>query len=110
MPELSRLPLFCRKEEQVKIHLDGLLGSAVFSFVIRSLFKHTEAPFLIVLIKRKLTYPNDLEQMVGEQDVLFYPGSAIGLIKLKIPIMPMFTSLVLNQINSHKKNQQLSLS
>ena len=35
-------------------------------------------------------YLNDLEQMIGENDVLFYPGSYRGLIRLKKQIMPMF--------------------
>jgi transcription-repair coupling factor (superfamily II helicase) len=58
------------------MHLTGLLGSA-FSFVIRSIFKKAELPFLIVLNNKEEAayYLNDLEQMIGEQDVLFYPGS-----------------------------------
>jgi transcription-repair coupling factor (superfamily II helicase) len=45
--------------------------------VIRSIFKKAELPFLIVLNNKEEAayYLNDLEQMIGEQDVLFYPGS-----------------------------------
>ena len=58
------------------MHLSGLLGSAV-SFIIRSVFKKTELPFLIILDNKEEAayYLNDLEQMIGEQDVLFYPAS-----------------------------------
>jgi transcription-repair coupling factor (superfamily II helicase) len=33
-----------QEDNQTKLHLDGLLGSAV-SFVIRALFKKSDAPF-----------------------------------------------------------------
>jgi transcription-repair coupling factor (superfamily II helicase) len=36
-----------QENNQTKLHLDGLLGSAV-SFVIRALFKKSDAPFLIL--------------------------------------------------------------
>ena len=59
-----------------KINLNGLVGSSL-SFVIQSLFKKMEKPFLIILNDKEEAayYLNDLEQMIGEQDVLFYPGS-----------------------------------
>jgi transcription-repair coupling factor (superfamily II helicase) len=42
----------------------------------RALFK-SGASFLVVLNDKEEAayYLNDLEQMIGEQDVLFYPGS-----------------------------------
>jgi transcription-repair coupling factor (superfamily II helicase) len=43
------------------------------SFVIRAIQKH--APFLIILNRGSAYYLNDLEQMIGDKDVLFYPGS-----------------------------------
>jgi transcription-repair coupling factor (superfamily II helicase) len=44
---------------------------------IRALFKKPASFFLVVLnvTRRRQYYLNDLEQMIGEQDVLFYPGS-----------------------------------
>jgi transcription-repair coupling factor (superfamily II helicase) len=57
------------------MHLTGLLGSS-FSFVIRSIFKKAELPLIVLNNKEEAAYYlNDLEQMIGEQDVLFYPGS-----------------------------------
>ena len=59
-----------------KIHLKGLVGSSL-SFVVANAFKEAKRPFLIVLNdKEEAAYHlNDLEQLVGEDNVLFYPGS-----------------------------------
>jgi transcription-repair coupling factor (superfamily II helicase) len=40
------------------------------------LFKKSDAPFLIILNNKEEAayYLNDLEQMIGDKDVLFYPG------------------------------------
>jgi transcription-repair coupling factor (superfamily II helicase) len=38
--------------------------------------KKADAPFLIILNNKEAAYYlNDLEQMIGDKDVLFYPGS-----------------------------------
>ncbi|MGL5113459.1 MAG: hypothetical protein ACRC6O_12570, partial [Flavobacterium sp.] len=60
----------------VKIHVAGLLGSG-FSFVTRTLFTQTELPFLLVFNNKEEAayYLNDMEELVGEKDVLFYPAS-----------------------------------
>ena len=52
------------------------MGSAL-SFVVQSLFKKADKPFLLILNDKEEAayYLNDLEQMIGEQDVLFYPAS-----------------------------------
>jgi transcription-repair coupling factor (superfamily II helicase) len=56
------------------LHVDGLIGSAI-SIVIHSLLK-AEHPFdCFKQQRRSRYYLNDLEQLIGEQDVLFYPGS-----------------------------------
>jgi transcription-repair coupling factor (superfamily II helicase) len=92
------------------MHLTGLLGSA-FSFVIRSIFKKAELPLIVLNNKEEAAYYlNDLEQMIGEQDVLFYPGSFRRPTKSKIQIMRMFCfAEVLNRINP-ARNQPLFLS
>ena len=88
------------------MHLNGLLGSAV-SFVIRSVFKKTELPFLIVLDNKEEAayYLNDLEQMIGEQDVLFYPGSFRRPYQIEETdnANVLLRAEVLNRINSRKK-------
>jgi transcription-repair coupling factor (superfamily II helicase) len=39
-------------------------------------YSKSDAPFLIILNnKEEAAYLNDLEQMIGDKDVLFYPGS-----------------------------------
>lgn len=88
------------------MHLTGLLGSA-FSFVIRSIFKKSELPFLLVLNNKEEAayYLNDLEQMIGEQDVLFYPGSFRRPYEIEDTdnANVLLRAEVLNRINSRKK-------
>ena len=88
------------------MQLSGLLGSAL-SFVIRSVFKKTELPFLIVLNNKEEAayYLNDLEQMIGEQDVLFYPGSFRRPYQIEETdnANVLLRAEVLNRINSRKK-------
>ena len=47
-PKTQQIVARLLENNQVKMQLSGLLGSAL-SFVIRSVFKKTELPFLIVL-------------------------------------------------------------
>ena len=59
-----------------KSQMTGLVGSS-FSFVANSLFKKSELPFLILFSNKEEAayYLNDLEALINNQDVLFYPGS-----------------------------------
>ena len=88
------------------MHLEGLLGSSL-SFVIRSVFKKAELPFLIVLNNKEEAayYLNDLEQMIGDQDVLFYPGSFRRPYQIEETdnANVLLRAEVLNRINSRKK-------
>ncbi|NER18000.1 transcription-repair coupling factor [Spongiivirga citrea] len=61
---------------QSTTYVKGLVGSS-FSFAISNLFKEADAPFLLVFNdKEEAAYHlNDIEQLVGDKDVLFYPGS-----------------------------------
>ena len=61
---------------QNKIHCKGLSGSVV-SIIIQSVFKKAEQPLLLVFNEKEEAayYLNDLEQMLGQNDVLFYPSS-----------------------------------
>jgi transcription-repair coupling factor (superfamily II helicase) len=94
------------ENNQSKLHLDGLLGSAV-SFVIRALFKKADAPFLLVLNNKEEAayYLNDLEQMIGDKDVLFYPGSYRRPYHIEDTdnANVLLRAEVLNRINSRKK-------
>ena len=94
------------ENRETKIHLKGLIGSSL-SFVIRSLFDKSELPFLIMLQDKEEAayYLNDLEQLIGEQDVLFYPGSYRRPYQIEETDNAniLLRAEVLNRINSRKK-------
>jgi len=89
-----------------KIQLNGLIGSSL-SFVVQSLFKKTDKPFLLILNDKEEAayYLNDLEQMIGEEDVLFYPGSYRRPYQIEDTdnANVLLRAEVLNRINSRKK-------
>ncbi|MFI1772782.1 transcription-repair coupling factor [Thalassobellus citreus] len=91
---------------QSKTHLKGLVGSS-FSFVISSVFKEAEKPFLIVFNDKEEAafYLNDLEQLCGDKDVLFYPGSYRRPYQIEETdnANVLLRAEVLNRINSQKK-------
>ncbi|MFV8365471.1 transcription-repair coupling factor [Flavobacterium sp. XS1P27] len=105
-PKTQQIVARLLENNQVKIHLSGLLGSAL-SFVIRSVFKKSELPFLVILNNKEEAayYLNDLEQMIGEQDVLFYPGSFRRPYEIEDTdnANVLLRAEVLNRINSRKK-------
>ncbi|MBG6061028.1 transcription-repair coupling factor (superfamily II helicase) [Flavobacterium sp. CG_9.1] len=105
-PKTKQIVACLLENNHVKMHLSGLLGSAV-SFVMRSLFKKSELPFLIVVNNKEEAayYLNDLEQMIGEQDVLFYPGSFRRPYQIEETDNAnlLLRAEVLNRINSRKK-------
>jgi transcription-repair coupling factor (superfamily II helicase) len=105
-PKTQQIAARLLENNQVKMQLSGLLGSAV-SFVIRSVFKQSELPFLVILNNKEEAayYLNDLEQMIGEQDVLFYPGSFRRPYEIEDTdnANVLLRAEVLNRINSRKK-------
>ncbi|WBU87925.1 transcription-repair coupling factor [Cellulophaga omnivescoria] len=86
--------------------LTGLIGSAL-SFVLAETFKEADTPFLVVFSdKEEAAYHlNDLEQLVGEKDVLFYPGSYRRPYQIDEVdnANVLLRAEVLNRINSRKK-------
>jgi len=94
------------QQAETKIHLNGLIGSSL-SFVVQSLFKKAEKPFLVILNDKEEAayYLNDLEQMIGELDVLFYPGSYRHPYQIEDTdnANVLLRAEVLNRINSRKK-------
>ncbi len=94
------------QQSEQKIQLNGLIGSSL-SFVVQSLFKKTEKPFLLILNDKEEAayYLNDLEQMIGEEDVLFYPGSYRRPYQIEDTdnANVLLRAEVLNRINSRKK-------
>lgn len=93
-------------QTEVKIHLKGLVGSS-FSITIAETFKTAEKPFLVVFDDKEEAayYLNDLEQLINDKDVLFYPAS------YRRPYQNeetnnanvLLRAEVLNRINSRKK-------
>ena len=89
-----------------KLHLQGLAGSSL-SFVLNSLFVKNEKPFLVLLNDKEEAayYLNDLEQLINEKDVLFYPGSYRRPYQIEDTDNAniLLRAEVLNRINSRKK-------
>ncbi|RZJ28088.1 MAG: transcription-repair coupling factor, partial [Flavobacterium sp.] len=83
-----------------------MFGSSL-SFVVRSLFDQSDRPFLLMFRDKEEAayYLNDLEQMVGESDVLFYPGSYRRPYQIEETDNAniLLRAEVLNRINSRKK-------
>ncbi len=86
--------------------LKGLNGSAL-SFVIAEVFRNLERPFLVVFDDKEEAayFLNDLEELIGENDVLFYPGSYRRPYQIEETdnANVLLRAEVLNRINSRKK-------
>ena len=86
--------------------VSGLVGSAL-SITIAELFTETALPFLLILNdKEQAAYHlNDLENILGDENVLFYPGSYRRPYQIEETdnANVLLRSEVLNRINSRKK-------
>lgn len=89
-----------------KVQLKGLAGSS-FSFVVQALFEKTELPFLLLFNDKEEAayYLNDLENLINDQDVLFYPSSYRRPYQIEETDNAniLLRAEVLNRINSRKK-------
>tara|TARA_R110002049_G_scaffold112299_2_gene261721 strand:- start:7926 stop:11273 length:3348 start_codon:yes stop_codon:yes gene_type:complete len=105
LPQMQKLQTAIANNEKNST-LTGLTGSAL-SFVISETFKQTNVPFLVVFNdKEEAAYHlNDLEQLIGEKDVLFYPGSYRRPYQIEEVdnANVLLRAEVLNRINSRKK-------
>ena len=92
--------------ERKKASVSGLIGSSL-SIIIQSLFKKSEIPFLLILNDKEEAayYLNDLEQLLNDEDVLFYPGSYRRPYQIEETdnANVLLRAEVLNRINSRKK-------
>ncbi|OQD43585.1 transcription-repair coupling factor [Croceivirga radicis] len=90
----------------LKTTVQGLVGSSL-SFALANTFKTAEKPFLVLLSdKEEAAYVlNDLEQLLGDKDVLFYPGSYRRPYQIEETdnANVLLRAEVLNRINSRKK-------
>ena len=104
-PQLRKLQDFI-VQNRPNITLNGLSGSS-FSFITSAIFNKIDRPFLLVLNdKEEAAYIlNDLEQLIGEKDVLFYPGSYRRPYQIEETdnANVLLRAEVLNRINSRKK-------
>lgn len=93
-------------QPQGKVHLKGLIGSA-FSFVVQNSFQNSGNPFLLILNDKEEAayYLNDLEQLLGDKHVMFYPGSYRRPYQIEETdnANVLLRAEVLNRINSRKK-------
>jgi transcription-repair coupling factor (superfamily II helicase) len=89
-----------------KIQLKGLIGSSL-SFVLANVFKDADRPFLAIFNDKEEAayYLNDLERLIGEDNVLFYPGSYRRPYQIEETdnANVLLRAEVLNRINSRKK-------
>ncbi len=93
-------------QSETKTHLKGLVGSS-FSFIVAETFKQTDLPYLLVFNDKEEAafYLNDLEQLLNDKDVLFYPGSYRRPYQIEETdnANVLLRAEVLNRINSRKK-------
>ena len=93
-------------QPQSKIHLKGLIGSSL-SLIVCEAFKASELPFLLIFNDKEEAafYLNDLEVLLNEKDVLFYPGSYRRPYQIEETdnANVLLRAEVLNRINSRKK-------
>ncbi|WP_420845166.1 CarD family transcriptional regulator [Maribacter litopenaei] len=89
-----------------KIGLKGLSGSSL-SFVLAEIFNTQNRPFLTIFNDKEEAayYLNDLERIIGEDKVLFYPGSYRRPYQIEETdnANVLLRAEVLNRINSRKK-------
>ena len=94
------------QQEKHHFQLSKLVGSSL-SFVISETFKQADKPFLLIFNDKEEAayYLNDLEQLLGEKNVLFYPGSYRRPYQIEETdnANVLLRSEVLNRINSRKK-------
>jgi transcription-repair coupling factor (superfamily II helicase) len=94
------------QQEHNHFQISNLVGSSL-SFVISETFKKAEKPFVIILNDKEEAayYLNDLEQLLGDKSVLFYPGSYRRPYQIEETdnANVLLRSEVLNRINSRKK-------
>lgn len=93
-------------DKSSQISISGLIGSSL-SILLAESFKKAEKPFLLILNdKEEAAYIlNDLEQLVKETNVLFYPGSYRRPYQIEETdnANVLLRAEVLNRINSRKK-------
>ncbi|PQJ75759.1 transcription-repair coupling factor [Polaribacter gangjinensis] len=95
------------QQEKNHFQISNLAGSSL-SFVIAEAFKKSAHPFLLIFDDKEEAayYLNDLEQLLGDKNVLFFPGSYKRPYQIEETdnANVLLRSEVLNHINSQKKS------
>jgi len=103
--ENKQLVQLLSKEKQ-QIQISNLVGSSL-SFIISESFKKADKQFLLIFNDKEEAayYLNDLEQLLNDKDVLFYPGSYRRPYQIEEVdnANVLLRSEVLNRLNSRKK-------
>ena len=88
------------------VQISNLLGSSL-AITTAEIFRKTEKPFLIILNNKEEAayFLNDIEQILGTKNVLFYPGSYRRPYQIEETdnANVLLRAEVLNRINSQKK-------
>ena len=94
------------QHEQNHFQITNLVGSSL-SFVISESFKVAQKPYLLIFNDKEEAayYLNDFEHLLGDKNVLFYPGSYRRPYQIEEidNANVLLRSEVLNRINSQKK-------
>lgn len=94
------------QNDKARVQLKGLVGSSL-SFVVSESFKSSDLPYLLIFNDKEEAafYLNDLEILLNDKDVLFYPGSYRRPYQIEETdnANVLLRSEVLNRINSRKK-------
>jgi transcription-repair coupling factor (superfamily II helicase) len=93
-------------QSQGSATISGLKGSSI-SMMLNAVFKDADKPFMLVCNDKEEAafHLNDLEKMIGEDKVLFYPGSYRRPYQIEETdnANVLLRAEVLNRINSRKK-------
>ena len=93
-------------QKKQSVNILGLVGSSL-SFTIAESFKKNDKPFLLILEDKETAayHLNDLEQLLGEKNLLFYPASYRRAYQIEETdnANVLLRAEVLNRINSRRK-------
>ncbi|NJB81311.1 transcription-repair coupling factor [Wenyingzhuangia aestuarii] len=99
--------LIAQVSQEKSHHILSKFNGAALSFTIAQAFKQTDKTFLIIFDdKEKAAYHlNDLERLINDKDVLFYPGSYRRPYEIEDVdnANVLMRAEVLNRLNSRKK-------
>jgi transcription-repair coupling factor (superfamily II helicase) len=103
---LTAIGQYFRESDYGKTHLRGMAGS-FSAFALAASFKQAERPHLVVCNDKEEAayFLNDLEALLGDKDVFFYPGSYRRPYQVEETSNAniLLRAEVLNRLNSRKK-------